>query len=329
LAAVPASGKCSAVAGEGSEGMGMLRTDSPAGAVVVPTTLGRRMARPNQSAVRRFLRSSPLGAGAAVLLVIIALLAIFAKQVAPYDPFTNDYGATRQPPSAAHRLGTDSLGRDVLTRIIYGLRISLVVSIASVVLGVTAGLFWGVTSGYVGGRYDILSQRLIEVLTSFPTLILALLLSVSLGPGLQTVIIAVAITQVPLATRITRSVVLSVKELAFVEAARSIGATPARIMLRQVAPQCLAPVLVIATLNLGAAIFAEAALSFLGVGIPPPTPSLGNMLGGVLAQSFKPPWWLALFPGVMIALAVLAANLLGDALRDFLDPRLGKQVRGI
>src|SRR3954451_7721690 len=309
--------------------MGMLRTDSPAGAVVVSTTLGRRMARPNQSAVRRFLRSSPLGAGAAVLLVIIALLAIFAKQVAPYDAFTNDYGATRQPPPAAHRLGTDSLGRDVLTRIIYGLRISLVVSIASVVLGVTAGLFWGVTSGYVGGRYDILSQRLIEVLTSFPTLILALLLSVSLGPGLQTVIIAVAITQVPLATRITRSVVLSTKELAFVEAARSIGATPARIMLRQVAPQCLAPVLVIATLNLGAAIFAEAALSFLGVGIPPPTPSLGNMLGGVLAQSFKPPWWLALFPGVMIALAVLAANLLGDALRDFLDPRLGKQVRGI
>jgi peptide/nickel transport system permease protein len=276
--------------------------------------------------LRRFLRSSPLGAGAAVCLVVIIFAAIFATQLAPYDPDTNDYSVARQPPSGAHLLGTDNLGRDVLTRILYGLRISLLVSIASVALGVTIGLLWGVTSGYIGGRYDILSQRLIEVLTSFPTLILALLLSVSLGPGLRTVIIAVAITQIPLATRITRSVVLSVKELAFVEAARCIGASPARIMLRQVVPQCVAPVLVIATLNLGAAIFAEASLSFLGVGILPPTPSLGNMLGGVLAQSFKPPWWLAVFPGVMIALAVLAANLLGDALRDFLDPRLSKRL---
>jgi peptide/nickel transport system permease protein len=307
----------------------MLRTDSPAGAVAAPIASGRRTARPNRSVLRRFLASSPLGAAAAVVLVLLALVAIFAGQIAPYDAVTNDYGATRQPPSAEHRLGTDNLGRDVLSRIIFGLRVSLVVSLSSVVLGVSVGMTWGVTSGYAGGRYDMFSQRLIEVLTSFPTLILALLLSVSLGPGLGTVIIAVAITQIPLATRITRSVVLSVKELAYVEAARCVGATPARIMLRQVAPQCLAPVLVIATLNLGAAIFAEAALSFLGVGIPPPTPSLGNMLGGVLAQSFKPPWWLATFPGLTIALAVLAANLLGDALRDFLDPKLGKQLRGV
>lgn len=278
------------------------------------------------STVRRFLRSSPLGAAAAVCLVLIVATAVFAAQIAPFDPNTNDYTAARQAPTAEHRLGTDNLGRDVLTRIIYGLRISLLVSIASVFLGVSIGMIWGVTSGYIGGRYDILSQRLIEVLTSFPTLILALLLAVSLGPGLRTVIIAVAVTQIPLATRITRSVVLSVKELAFVEAARCVGATPARIMLRQVAPQCLAPILVIATLNLGSAIFAEASLSFLGVGIPPPTPSLGNMLGGVLAQSFKPPWWLAVYPGLMIALTVLAANLLGDALRDFLDPRLTKRL---
>lgn len=307
--------------------MGMARSE-PAAGTVVPAALGNRAARVRRSTLRRFLASSPLGACAAAVLVALALTAILAGQVAPYDPVTNDYGATRQPPSAAHRLGTDNLGRDVLTRIIYGLRVSLVVSVASVALGVSLGMLWGVTSGYLGGRYDLLSQRLIEVLTSFPTLILALLLSVSLGPGLRTVIIAVAITQVPLATRITRSVVLSIKELAYVEAARCIGATPWRIMLRQVAPQCLAPIMVIATLNLGAAIFAEAALSFLGVGIPPPTPSLGNMLGGVLAQSFKPPWWLATFPGLTIALAVLAANLLGDALRDFLDPKLGSQLRG-
>lgn len=303
----------------------MLQTASPAD---VPAVLGRRTARPHHSVLRRFLLSSPLGALAAAILVGLIFVAIFAGQLAPYNPVTNDYGATRQPPTAQHRLGTDNLGRDVLSRIIYGLRISLVVSLTSVALGVSVGMAWGVTSGYIGGRYDMLSQRLIEVLTSFPTLILALLLSVSLGPGLRTVIIAVGITQIPLATRITRSVVLSVKELAFVEAARCVGARDARIMLRQVAPQCLAPVLVVATLNLGAAIFTEAALSFLGVGIPPPTPSLGNMLGGVLAQSFKPPWWLAIFPGVAIALAVLAANLLGDALRDFIDPKLGKQLRG-
>jgi peptide/nickel transport system permease protein len=307
-------------------GVELPRSGSPtvtAGRAAAPRP---RAGRPARSTVRRFLASSPLGAAAAACLAVIVAAAIFAAQLAPYDPLTNDYGAARRPPSAQHRLGTDNLGRDVLSRIIYGLRISLVVSVASVALGVSAGMLWGVTSGYIGGRYDLLSQRLIEVLTSFPTLILALLLSVSLGPGLGTVIVAVAITQIPLATRITRSVVLSVKELAFVEAARCMGASPGRIMLRQVAPQCIAPVLVIATLNLGAAIFAEAALSFLGVGIPPPTPSLGNMLGGVLAQSFKPPWWLATFPGLMIALTVLAANLLGDALRDFLDPRLTRRA---
>jgi ABC-type dipeptide/oligopeptide/nickel transport system permease subunit len=295
------------------------------------TTERAVMARPSAvrvffAALRRFMKSSPLGAAAAVFLVIVVFVAIFAAQIAPYDPYMNDYANARKPPSAAHWLGTDSLGRDVLSRIIYGLRVSLVVSLSSVVFGVTIGMLWGVTSGYISGKYDILSQRLIEILTSFPTLILAMLLSVSLKPGLRTVIIAVGITQIPLATRITRSVVLSVKEMQFVESARSIGASPGRIMLRQVAPQCIAPILVIATLNLGAAIFAEAALSFLGVGVPPPTPSLGNMLGGVLAQSFKPPWWLVVFPGVAIALTILAANLLGDALRDFLDPRLNKRL---
>ena len=251
----------------------------------------------------RFLRASPLGAVAAVVVLVAVVLAIFAAQVAPYDPLRNDYTAARQSPSAQHLLGTDNLGRDVLSRIIYGLRVSLIVSVASILLGVSVGVVWGVTSGYAAGTYDLLSQRLIEVLSSFPTLILAMLLSVGLGPGLGTVIVAVGITQI-------------------VEAARCVGASPARIMARQIAPQCVAPVAVIATLNLGTAIFAEAALSFLGVGVPPPTPSLGNMLGGVLAQSFQPPWWLVIFPGAAIALTVLAANLLGDTLRDFLDPKL-------
>src|SRR5438105_4726968 len=270
----------------------------------------------------RFLRSSPLGALAAIIMIAAIATAVFAAQVAPYDPLHNDYTAARQPPSAQHVLGTDSLGRDVLSRIMYGLRISLIVSVTSIALGVSLGVVWGVSSGYISGSYDLLSQRVIEVLTSFPTLILAMLLSVALGPGLGTVIIAVGITRVPLATRVTRSVVLSVKQTQFVEAARCMGATGPRIMVRQIAPQCLAPVAVIATVNLGSAIFAEAAPSFLGVGVLPPTPSLGNMLGGVLAQSFQPPWWLVIFPGAAIALTVLAANLLGDTLRDFLDPKL-------
>lgn len=277
-------------------------------------------------AVWRFMRSSPLGMAAAVFLLLLVLIAIFAKQVAPFDPLKADYLRTRNPPSARHLLGTDSLGRDVLSRTIYGLRISLLVSFLSVALGASLGTIWGVTSGYIGGAYDMLSQRLIEVLSSFPTLILALLLSVSLGPGLRTVVIAIGITQIPLATRITRSVVLATKETAFVEAAKCVGASPARIMVRQVAPQTIAPVLVIASINLGGAIFTEAALSFLGVGVPPPTASLGNMLGGVLAQSFRPPWWLVIFPGTAIAITVLAANLLGDTLRDFLDPKLNKRL---
>ncbi len=169
----------------------------------------------------------------------------------------------------------------------------------------------------------MISQRLVEILMSFPTLILAMLLLVSLGAGLPTIVIAIGISQIPLATRITRSVVLSTKETSFIEAAQCVGATPLRIMMRHVAPQCFAPIMVVATVNLGAAIFTEAALSFLGIGVPPPTPSWGNMLGGVLAQSFNPPWCLVIFPGIAIALTVMAANLLGDALRDFLDPRMG------
>ncbi|MCO5220093.1 MAG: ABC transporter permease [Thermomicrobiales bacterium] len=272
--------------------------------------------------MRRFARMAPLGAIAAVFLLVLILIALFAPQLAPYDPIQTDYAATQQAPTRQHLLGTDHLGRDVLSRIIFGARVTLLVSLASVVLAVAIGLIWGVVSAYAGNRVDMISQRMLEVLMSFPALILAMLLMVSLGSGLPTLVIAIGIAQVPLATRITRSVVLTVKERAFVEAARCGGATSGRIMLRHVTPQCVAPMLVVATVNLGAAIFAEAALSFLGVGVPPPTPSWGSMLGGVLAQSFNPPWWLVLFPGLAIASTVMAANLFGDGLRDFLDPRV-------
>src|SRR5262245_10373533 len=272
--------------------------------------------------VARFFRASPLGGLCAVLLLALATVAVMADRLAPHNPLTANYAETRDPPMGRHVLGTDHLGRDVLSRIIFGARVTLLVAISSVLLGDTLGFLWGLASGYLGGRVDLLSQRVLDVLMSLPALILALLLMGALGAGLSTVIIAIAVTRVPLTTRIVRSMVLSVKELAYVEAAGALGASRARVMTRHVAPQCVAPFLIITTGHLGAAIFIEAALSFVGVGVPPPTPSWGNMLGGVLAEAFRPPWWMVVFPGAAITVTILAVNLFGDALRDFLDPKL-------
>lgn len=277
-------------------------------------------------ALTKFIRLSPVGAIGALIWIGLLLMALFAPALAPYDPQEADYGAIRQAPSAVHWLGADDLGRDVLSRIIYGARITLVVSITSVLIGDLIGFLWGLTSGYFGGRFDLVSQRVLDVLLSFPALILALLLLVAIGAGLKTVIIAIAITRIPGSTRIIRSVVFSVKATAYVEAARAVGVRPWRVMLRHIAPQCLAPIIVVATLNLGGAIFAESALSFLGLGIPPPAPSWGNMLGGVLAAAFRPSWWLVVFPGLAITISIMAANLLGDGLRDFLDPKLRRRL---
>lgn len=271
-----------------------------------------------------FVRSSPLGALSMLVWIVMVFMALFAEQIAPYDPLEPTY--VIEGPSAAHVLGTDMLGRDVLSRIIYGARITLLVAITAVFTGDLIGFAWGVASGYTGRWFDLLSQRLVDVLMSFPALILALLLLVALGAGLTTVIVAIAVTRIPSSTRITRSVVLAIKESAYIDAAKSIGVPTWRIMLRHVAPQCFAPIMVVATLHLGAAIFAESALSFLGMGVPPPAASWGNMLGGVLAASFKPPWWLVVFPGLAITLAIMAANLIGDALRDFLDPKLRQRL---
>ncbi len=275
---------------------------------------------------RRFSRRNSLGVLCAAFLGVLVVLAIFADQIVPYDPLAATYAAVRAAPSAAHPLGTDDLGRDVLSRIILGTRVTLLVAITAVALGDSVGFAWGLLSGYLGGRFDLLSQRVLDVLLSFPSLILALLLMVGLGAGLQTVIIAIAVTRVPTSTRVVRSLVLSVKQVTFIDAARALGASASRIMRRHVAPQCVAPFLIVATANLGQAIFAEAALSFLGVGVPPPTPSWGNMLGGVLAQAFRPPWWLAVFPGLAVTLTILATNLLGDSIRDFIDPTLRRRL---
>lgn len=288
------------------------------------TDIGRRERLWN--AVRRFRTVSALGSVALVAWILLFVVAIAAPVLAPYPPNEADYGAVRQGPSAAHLLGTDNLGRDILSRIIHGARITLLVSVTSVFLGDAIGFVWGVISGFLGRRFDLFSQRVIDILMSFPSLILALMLLVVLGAGIETVIVAIASTQIPAATRITRSVVLSVREAMYVEAARSIGVNNLRLMVRHVAPQVAAPILVVATLHLGGAIFAESALSFLGLGIPPPAPSWGNMLGGVTAAAFKPPWWLVVFPGLAITLTIMAANLFGDALRDFLDPKLRQRI---
>jgi ABC-type dipeptide/oligopeptide/nickel transport system permease subunit len=259
---------------------------------------------------------------AAVVLLLLLLVAIFADQVAPYFPLEADFRALRQPPTTAHWLGTDNLGRDVLSRLIYGARLSLFVAGVSTIISKVIGIAWGVLTGYIGGTFDLISQRIVDVLLAFPGIILSMLLLAALGGGLGTVILAITILGVAGTVRVIRAVVLTVKEMAYVEAARSIGVPGFRIMLRHIAPQCIAPALVIFSASLGSAIFAEAALSFLGLGIPQPTPSWGNMLGGILADQFRPKWWLVVFPGVTISLTVLAFNLIGDALRDYLDPKL-------
>lgn len=272
--------------------------------------------------VVRFFRTSPIGAVAAGFLALLVLVAVFANIIAPNDPLETFPSFFRKGPSLERPMGNDHLGRDVLSRVIVGARTSLYVAILAVTVSKVIGFSWGVVTGYTGGKFDLISQRFLDILMSFPGIILAMLLLVGVGSGLYTVIAAIAITGVAGTTRVIRSVTLSVREMEYVEAARALGASPLRIMFVHITPQCIAPLMVIASVSLGGAIFAEAALSFLGLGIPPPNPSLGNMLGGVLGDAFKPPWWLVFYPGMTITFTILAFNIFGDGLRDHLDPRL-------
>ena len=272
--------------------------------------------------LRNFVRRSPLSAFWGLVAAAIVVMAVAAPVLAPYEPLKSDFRAMSKPPNERHYFGTDQIGRDVLSRVIYGSRASLTVALGAVLFGTTLGALWGLASGYFGGRFDIVSQRIIEFLQSFPDLILAMAIAMALGAGFVTVIVAIAITRIPFGGRIIRAVVLSLKELSYVEAARGLGASHLRIMARHILPQCVAPYLILATTHLGVAIIIEAALGFLGVGIPPPTPTWGNMLADSLNAGLVPPWWLVLFPGLAITITVLAFNLLGDGIRDVLDPRL-------
>jgi peptide/nickel transport system permease protein len=276
--------------------------------------------------LRIFARRSPMSAFWGVVAALVLIMAVAAPVLAPYDPLKSDFRSMSKPPSERHVFGTDQIGRDVLSRVIYGSRASLTVAMGAVLFGTTLGALWGLASGFLGGRFDLISQRIIEFLQSFPDLILAMAIAMALGAGFGTVIVAIAITRIPFGGRVIRAVVLSLKEMSYVEAARGVGASKLRVMLRHILPQCIAPYLILATTHLGVAIVIEAALGFLGVGIPPPTPTWGNMLADSLNAGLIPPWWLVLFPGAAITVTVLAFNLLGDGIRDILDPRLRRAV---
>ncbi len=276
--------------------------------------------------IANFARRSPMSAFWGVIVAAILLSAVSADFLAPHPPLKANFRAMTKPPSELHYFGTDQVGRDTLSRILHGSRTSLMVAFAAVLLGTTLGSIWGLMSGFFGGRFDIISQRILEFMQSFPDLILAMAIAMALGAGTWTVIVAIAITRVPFGGRVIRSVVLSLKEMPFVEAARGLGASNARLMFRHILPQCIAPYLILATTHLGVAIIIEASLGFLGVGIPPPTPTWGNMLSDALNSGLVPPWWLVLFPGLAITVTVLAFNLLGDGIRDQLDPRLRRSV---
>jgi peptide/nickel transport system permease protein len=270
----------------------------------------------------RFLaRRYPLGAVGAVIMALCVFAAVFAPYITVYDPLSTNAALSLARPSAQHWLGCDFMGRDVYSRIVYGARISLAVGVGSMGLGITCGVLIGLTSGYLGGWVDLAAQRLIDILQSLPLLVMALLMTASLGPSLRNTIIAISIALIPSSARVVRANTLSLREQPFVESAKAIGMSEFRIAFRHVLPNTLAPLIVLATAQLGATILIEATLSFLGLGVPEPHPSWGRMLSESAAEYVRTAPWLVIFPGVAISLVVFGTNLFGDALRDILDPR--------
>ncbi|MBI2908904.1 MAG: ABC transporter permease [Chloroflexi bacterium] len=270
----------------------------------------------------RFCRTKPLGAAGGFIVAVMLFTALFAPLISPYDPFQMRFDNLFAPPGGEFPLGTDNYGRDIMSRIIWGSRISLTIGMVSVAIGVTSGAFLGLISGFIGGRLDTLSQRFIDILLAFPVLILALCVVAALGPSVRNVIIAVSIVLIPQGTRVVRSSALAVRETQYVDAARAIGASGWHMLMKHVLPNCIAPFIIVATANLGWAIVVEASLSFLGLGTPPPEPSWGSMISAEGRQYLEKAPWIGIFPGMAISLGVFGFNILGDALRDVWDPRL-------
>ena len=271
------------------------------------------------------VRSQPLGVAGAFIVVVMILAAVFAPYIAPYDPELNDFGAMLSPPDGAHWLGTDEFGRDIFSRIVWGARTAMLVGFSCALFGSTAGLLIGVASAYFGGKFDILLQRIIDIFIAFPSIILALAIVTVLGTGTQNVIIAITIPLIPNCARVVRSSALAIREIPYVDAARALGFGHARIVLRHMVPNVMAPYLIMMTTFLGQAILAEASLSFLGLGVQEPIPAWGLMLQGGAQEYAESAPWVPIFPGVAISLAVFGFNLFGDALRDLLDPKLRQQ----
>ncbi|HEX7220599.1 MAG TPA: ABC transporter permease [Burkholderiales bacterium] len=277
------------------------------------------------SAVGDFVRRRPLGAIGAAIILVMVVLAASANWIAPYDPLETDYAAMIAAPNAAHWLGTDAFGRDVLSRIIYGSRTALLVGLGAATLGATFGSLIGVASAYFGGRVDLIVQRIMDVFFAFPVIILALAVVAVLGTGAENVILAIATPMVPRCARVVRASALAVREMPYVDAARASGFRHGRIILRHMLPNVMAPILIMATAFLGEAILLEASLSFLGLGVQEPTAAWGLMLRGAAVEFAETAPWMAIFPGLAISLAVFGFNLFGDSLRDALDPRLRTQ----
>ena len=267
------------------------------------------------------IRRYPLGAFGAAVMIVFVLAAIFAPWLATHDPLSTDPSASLAPPGPAHWLGADFMGRDMYSRIIYGARISLAVGLCSTLLGGLIGVALGLMSGFLLGWVDLVTQRLIDIMQALPLLVMALVMAASLGPSLENTIIAISIPVIPHVARVIRSNTLALREMPFVEAARAQGMSELRVAVRHVLPNTVAPVIVLATAQLGAAILTEASLSFLGLGVPEPHPSWGRMLSESAAEYVRTAPWLVIFPGLAISLAVFGTNLLGDAMRDILDPR--------
>ena len=269
-----------------------------------------------------FTRTKPLGGFGAAVAIILILAALFAPFIATHDPYKTNYRALFAPPSSEAWFGTDDVGRDVYSRVIYGSRISLYVGLVSALIGCTIGLLVGIASVHFGGVTDLVVQRIVDAMMAFPLLILAIGIMSTLGASLENVIIALSVAFIPSTARILRSQALAVKEMDYVLAAKAVGAGNWRIILRHMIPNCMAVYIVISTYLLGAAIIAEAGLSFLGVGAPPTEPSWGGMLQVASQNYVSESPWLGVFPGLAIAIVVFSWNMLGDALRDVLDPRL-------
>jgi peptide/nickel transport system permease protein len=272
--------------------------------------------------ILKFIRAKPLGAAGAVIILAMMGVAATAELLAPYDAYRADYGAQFSRPSAEHWFGTDEFGRDLMSRIMYGARIALFVGFTASFAGCTIGGLLGVMSAYLGGKVDLFLERLMDILLAFPQLILALAIASILGPAVQNVVIAISIPIIPRAARVVRATALSVKENVYVEACNALGASRPRVVLRHIVPNVVAPYIILLTAQLGGAILAEAALSYLGLGAAEPTPSWGLMLSGsALSYAEKAPW-IPIFPGIAISLGVFGFNLFGDSLRDTLDPKL-------